>query len=455
MINWNDTRLPNPTTCNILHSGATIRSTVTTGRTLQRSRFTQEFENASVSFQLTSEEFQIWKGVWKHYLINGTEWFTMDLPVGGDDILTSCQVRFVTEWKHTYRSHDAVDISAQIEFFEVTVIDEIDLQELIGEINPPYDDAGITLVFNDINTNIKVDFEASNGFYAVRWWDGTIETSASGGLMTKACPTSSAGLLYRVDVWGCISLADTTQIGHLTTMTEATQAENYVRFNAEREPLMNSYFLEPAKNLIGWDKSDTLTVKVAPGGGAINDLRIGDMLYTKHVIIDATDYSAAEFTTWFDGALSQKSALRTITILGQYLARDFHASNCDLRGVMDLSGITINAASNGFNLSGNPLLTGVNFGQCTGYSANLNDCQIDTLTFTEMISFATSVNCQNNSLEVAMVGTLVDNLTATDASVDLNLSGNPCWVGGALDPADPLTAGILAQATINKINIIA
>ena len=85
----------------------------------------------------------------------------------------------------------------------------------------------------------------------------------------------------------------------------------------------------------------------------------------------------------------------------------------------------------------------------------MNDCQIATLTFTETITAATSVNCQNNNLDVAMVGTLVDNLLPFGASVNLNLSGNPCWVGGALDPADPLTAGILAEASSRNINIIA
>jgi hypothetical protein len=118
MIDWNDTTLPNPAAITVKNLSQNIRKKTESGRTLQRARWSTPLEEGTVTFSFLKQQFQIFKGVWKHYLRNGNDWFFIDLPVGGAQVLTQCQVRFVSDFTYKYRNIGSVAVQAKIEFYE-------------------------------------------------------------------------------------------------------------------------------------------------------------------------------------------------------------------------------------------------------------------------------------------------------------------------------------------------
>lgn len=222
MINWQDTGLPNPATFSLQHLASTIRRRMDSGHTLQRSRFTKDFETARISFDLGPGEFRVWKGVWKHLLTNGVDWLNMDLPVGGLDVLTPSKVRFISEYRHRYLQFDNVRITVSIEFFEVETISEGDLALIISGIEPtvPYTTEGVAYIFQQIEGEIpyaKIT-ETSTGAYSATSSTTQDLTQSTPSTATFDAMLTTGEIGFRIDAWSCVSDSDNTPAGLLYTM---------------------------------------------------------------------------------------------------------------------------------------------------------------------------------------------------------------------------------------------
>ena len=119
MFNWPENILPLPSyNFNVTHDASTLRTKLETGRTLQRKRYSGENETANVKFDLTQQEYALFKGVWVSMLNQGADWFTMRLPIADGADLTETDVRFITDYKATHMPVGNWDITASIEFKE-------------------------------------------------------------------------------------------------------------------------------------------------------------------------------------------------------------------------------------------------------------------------------------------------------------------------------------------------
>jgi hypothetical protein len=180
--------------------------------------------------------------VWKHILTNGTDWFFMDLPIGGINVLTSAQVRFVSPFSERYRTHDNHDISVDIEFFEVDTISESDLAIIISGVEPtvPYTTEGIGLLWQQVEGEIPYGLVTTTSTGAFAAVDGTQEDQGVTNTIIHFDAIASNGeLSHRVDCWSCISSIDNTPAGQLqnfSMLTSDTPQPHLVNIDIRKAP---------------------------------------------------------------------------------------------------------------------------------------------------------------------------------------------------------------------------
>lgn len=134
MFNWSENIVPLPSfRFSNKNESSVIRSRMESGRFRQRRRFTAEHETASLSFDLTDEEYASWKSIWTNKLSNGSDWFTMRLPIGDGQLLTLAQVRFTSNYSANHDAFSNWSISAPIEYFEAVAISEDVLDVIIDD----------------------------------------------------------------------------------------------------------------------------------------------------------------------------------------------------------------------------------------------------------------------------------------------------------------------------------
>ena len=93
MIIWPGA-IPNPQLgFGVTDSTAVVRTKMDSGRTRQRKRFTRDFRTMSASWKLSDVEYGYFQSIYRYALNSGTDWFTMNLPMG--DGLKPYTVRFV------------------------------------------------------------------------------------------------------------------------------------------------------------------------------------------------------------------------------------------------------------------------------------------------------------------------------------------------------------------------
>lgn len=93
-----------------------IQSSMDSGRTRQRRRFSQEHEMASATFDLTRFQYAAWVAFWDIKINRGNDWFNMELPTPNGDRLTLSEVRFVGDYKAQHRANGNWDISVSLEY---------------------------------------------------------------------------------------------------------------------------------------------------------------------------------------------------------------------------------------------------------------------------------------------------------------------------------------------------
>ena len=211
MIDWSVTNLPLPSALSVTNRSAALRRKAESGRYLQRRRFTTAYEEGTVSFKFLKEQFQIFKGIWVHYLENGTEPFTIDLPVGGNTTLTNCEVKFVNDYTYQYVSVDYVTVQCKIEFKEVTAPDKLALDNLInvGDIYLQREVETIEVGWIRVSDNTTNSGYAANNVFgpnamATQFWDGT--TSLVGA--RKYLPATLTPEIWTTQFYPCKSTSN-------------------------------------------------------------------------------------------------------------------------------------------------------------------------------------------------------------------------------------------------------
>ena len=131
MYIWEENLMPLPNSSfRVSNKSAVIRSQMDTGRFRQRRRFTDDFETATLTFNMLNDEYSMFKSVWKYELLNGSNWFKMRLPVGDGNILTEVEVRFTKNYSASYKAHTNWSVSAPIEFKDYAAITTAELDQI-------------------------------------------------------------------------------------------------------------------------------------------------------------------------------------------------------------------------------------------------------------------------------------------------------------------------------------
>lgn len=469
MIDWNDTNLPNPATLSVTNKSQNLRKKMESGRTVQRQRWSTPLEQGTVSFSFLKEQFQIFKGVWKHYLRNGNDWFLIDLPVGGTNILTQCQVKFVSDFTYKYRSIGSVAVQAKIEFYEVETIDELELRNLIdvGELTV----AGEldTIVMKFVNntgfsdaTTLKATIRKQDNTIPIAWqfWDGTILLSTNGSVGSKTLPVTPQQEIFTVNAYANVSNQDPSpndlQILEVITFfaayllyefdPRANFPKHYWRFMDfvqclnYQMPEPNGTFRYPIKNnflqlrMSGITNLQNLVLELEDDatmeGWASNS--IGFEISSNALLANLQTIPAPSGTKCKLKRLRmQNNDALQIVDLSEY---EFFSSNAtssdpdlEIQGHEVLTTITINGCPNvlpdegrgNMDFYSNPALTTINI---------LGDSPFP---------FRATCNWTNCSLNIGALKAVVDNLygDSTLATNQIRISGNPCWQSNALFPA--------------------
>lgn len=218
-LEWSDTNLPLPSRLSVKNVSVASRKKMESGRTLQRLRYISQLEEGTVQWIFLNEKFQIFKGVHSLYLRNGMDWFWIDLPVGGEDKLTRCQVRFIDDYQWAYASVDNVRVTAKIEFKKVESPSSLALANLIT--------AGTSSLFEEAEpikmTWTNVDGTQNNSkrlrytwyqegggvlVMANQFWNGEIYIGTS--MPFQYLPVTASEQTFVTEAWSPISSSDPT-----------------------------------------------------------------------------------------------------------------------------------------------------------------------------------------------------------------------------------------------------
>lgn len=466
MIDWSVTNLPLPSALSVTNRSATLRKKAESGRYLQRRRFTTAYEEGTVSFKFLKEQFQIFKGVWVHYLNNGTTAFTIDLPVGGNTTLTNCEVKFVSDYSYQYVSVDYVTVQCKIEFKEVTAPDKLALDNLINvsDIYLQREAETVVVTFTNIDgtsTNYvrcTLNGEVTNSIpQATQFWDGTVHLHTGTPSTFKYLETTISEeefVLHHYPTYDTIS-PDPNPNGKFGKFAVANGQTNLKRWDPNSTP---SYY---------W-KGITLTntVNYIP---PVNDIDFeyvikdnGEYLSftnvekVQNIRLQCEDNANLGWDDTIDDIyLNNNDNLRTFevslapnNIQAAYSKMDIRANNA-LESI-SIRGLRTQSPTSGVyaetHITYNPNLTYVNLGGNTNYirewvllnDNDLNDIDTDSGKYL-WVTGGNQFILQNNNIGLTDLPSIISKLkgdpTVRPSSNIVRISGNPCWFGNEFSPA--------------------
>ncbi len=83
-VSWPYSVLPDPSNAFSMDVPDTsVRTKMDSGHVRQRRRWTKENGKFAVEWELDDEEYQVFRAWWAEKIGLGTDWFTLNLPVGG------------------------------------------------------------------------------------------------------------------------------------------------------------------------------------------------------------------------------------------------------------------------------------------------------------------------------------------------------------------------------------
>ena len=467
MITWEQTTLPLPTSLRVRHRTSTQRKKTESGRYQIRKRYSTDYEQASLSFQFINDQFQLFKGIWLYNLNNGSDWFYIDLPVGGDQSTVQCKVRFISDYSYTYINVDNSTVRAEIEFFRVEQPSQLTVDNLTTISSPtPYQEQNLYLYYGQAETPDSTDASftlttVNTTSLAVQWWDGSITTHTSNTIVSKAIPLDAViGQEYKVIAWACTSLSDTTPKGGIKNITAN---QNLIRRINTKELLtvanINSY---NAENLTGEFGNEIATF---PFGSQANEYIIRDSEKIEAVVLDGYEASS-KLNKVIVINCNKLSSFSVSTVNNKNVYFDnINLQGNNLSGTLNLSNVIFDKAiANGWRFinANNNSLVQVRLNKLVQNNGSVNAIDfsnnqlINIIVEDELIvlgSNATS-NLRTNDLNVTAIYNLIENMSVTGSGVHIiRLLDNPCWVKGALDPNDPEKTATLALATSKNISL--
>jgi len=472
MINWKDLNLNLPASLSVDNKSPAVRKVMENGRTFQRQRYEKPYEEGKLSFNFLGVDFQIFKGVWIHYLNNGTEWFLIELPVGGQDLMTECQVRFISDYSYKYISPYNVTVSARIEFYKVEAPDLLALGNLIqvGDSVLYPDELVWDVTFNNQTLQSTAYMTGIsqvpdvNEVLAVQWWDGSLQLA---GTRTKLMPATNLPSDFRVQFWRATSSTNAAvKNPPMNRVSFATGASKLKYFDPYQHPEFKSWATLDFVNCSNWQptKVDTSTFRLEIDYAGTETMRFSNIPWMVDLIINFSD---AGFLDSNGIDISTMPNIESITFTHDTPATIvevkrivFRVMSFDNRnsGHLDYGNVWVRALQLGsttenvqFELTDNTLLTELTLYQINDratitldnnpYLSTLNILQPSILNFLDIRDCNFSVSDLKN---------FIDDITAyvgTGAYGQIHVENNPCWVGGQLDPADPDTAYVLNAAS--------
>lgn len=469
MINWNDTTLPNPATLSVKNKSQNLRKKMESGRTVQRNRWSTPLEEGTVAFSFLKEQFQIFKGVWKHYLKNGNDWFLIDLPVGGAQVLTQCQVKFVSDFTYKYRSIGSVAVQASIEFYEVETINELELGNLIdvGELTIAGEEDTIVAKFvNNTGlssaTTLKMQLRTVDNTVPVayQFWDGTIGLTTNSFIPTKTLPITTQQETFVVNAYANISNSNPAP--------KPSQVLDYVAFS--NSPLLSEFNPVASHPKHYWRVMDFTTCPNwnmpeingtfrYPIKDNFRQIRMTGISKMANLILELEDN--ATMLGWVSGTVGLEINSNTLLSnfettpapsLSKCSLRRCKMQNNDALAAIDLSEYefysdTSTSSDPDLEISGNAALTTVTINGCPNVAVNHGRGNIDfhsnpSLTTINILGdspfpFRATCNWTNSALDMSALKAVVDNLygDSTYGANKIRVSGNPCWNSNALFPA--------------------
>lgn len=467
MITWEQTNLPLPTSLRVNHRTSTQRKRTESGRYQIRKRYSTDYEEGTVSFQFIHNDFQLFKGIWLYNLNNGTDWFYIDLPVGGDQSTVQCKVRFISDYSYTYVNVDNATVRAKIEFFRVEEPSQLTVDNLTTISTPtPYQEQNLHLWYGQVDnpdtTNASFALTTFNtSSFAVQWWDGSITTHTSNQYATKAIPLDAViGREYKVISWSCVSLSDTTPSGSIKNIV----ANNNLLQRINTKELYNLEFLtcNNVDNLTGEYGNGVATFPFKP---LAKSYIVTESEKIESIVLDGFEETSSlkDFTATNLNSL-ESFAVNTVNNEDIYM-NSISLQSCNLSGTLNLGNVIFdnvqNTGARYVRASNNSLLQ-VTLNKLVqnnaGYNAlDFNNNQLLNISVTDelLVLGGNAVsNLRINDLNVNAIYNLIDNMTVTTSGVHIvRLNDNPCWVNGALDPNDPQTTATLALASSKNISL--
>lgn len=482
MIDWSVTNLPLPSALSVTNRSAALRKKAESGRYLQRRRFTTAYEEGTVSFKFLKEQFQIFKGVWVHYLNNGTTAFTIDLPVGGNTTLTNCEVKFVSDYSYQYVSVDYVTVQCKIEFKEVTAPDKLALDNLINvsDIYLQREAETVVVTFTNIdgtsNNYVRCTLygEVTNSIpQATQFWDGTVHLHTGTPSTLKYLETTISEEEFVLHHYPTFNTTDPTPNpnGKFGKFTVANGQTNLKRWDPNSTPsyYWKSIILTNAINYIPPEPEDTFKYHI---NDSFETLQMVNADKIRKINLTCEDNATFDYVSrgTYDLDIRSCDLLEEITVSlppnnvgALYSDLRINGMNgltvCDLRGMKPQD--TTYAAYTFIN--NNPSLQTITLNGTPDWTEEvilLNDNNLDTLNIFSGYRWALGNTgnfvLRNNNFTVSSLLQVVDKIKGDPFTPYVHLSavqisGNPCWQNNDIYPkpfGNPMNiTGITSTAT--------
>jgi hypothetical protein len=462
MIDWSITNLPLPETLQVTNRSASIRTKAESGRYIQRRRWTTPYDEGTLTFKFLKEQFQIFRGVWIHYLDDGVESFTIDLPVGGNTTLTNCEVKFVSDYSYKYVSVDYVTVQVRIEFKQVEAPDKLALDNLInvGDIVLQREVDTVTMTWSNLDGSqtqyaVRPTFTVNTGSYVSQNFDGT--TKIGTFATSNKLPATTVEEFFVTNHYPCLSTnnQDPNPSGELRTISvfSTNAGAAYLRsfdWNATSHYFRKidfvgtNYWNPPLPN--GEAK---LIVK-----STFESIRLSDADLLEKLTIEIEQDGVFERQSTAPLTVNNCNLLTTISSSAP-VGYNCPINKIDIYSNPLLSSLDLTdfvqtlpfSSVDKYSIYSNQSLTQIDFtGTATSYKTayRLDNNDLNTITITGgdlWIDGSGSHNTTlaNNNFTVQDLKLFVDNLKGhpdgTQADNTINLNGNPCWLSGEFNPS--------------------
>lgn len=463
MIIWEQKKLPSPTSLRVRHSTSTQRKRTESGRFQIRKRYSVDYEEASISFQFCDIDFQVFKGVWGQLLNNGSDWFLIDLPVGGDQPLVECKVRFISDYTYTYTNVGNSVVTAKIEFFRVEEPSSLALGNLtsIGKTEP-YQGENLYLYFkkvspaDDTNAIFFINCDGVQSVYfAVQWWDGSINIYNTNSFVNKSMQGLLPNEIGKTIIWACTSATDSTPKG---TIYNFICGQNMLHVaNALECTKLSLVTLNTTDNLNGSSENKVMKIPVCDSLINVNmSNSVSCPIETISLVAFANNSKATGSLSFL--YLDNLTSLQIDNSRSDLLPiNSLTANHNNLSGTIDLRETNLRIIQLRNNNINTVILGKVsNWNGGSSPFVDLQENNITQISVVDELIFLGGVSVlRNNNLSVTAIYNYINALTNASPNPHvIQVNGNPAWVNGALDANHPDTAATLALATSKNVNIV-